>query len=118
MKYFICTTVPHFNQRYETCGDYIDRGRMVQFRISKTEEDYESLVFLHEFIEYTLAVKRGIDLKSIDKFDMQYTGKGEPGDSPDSPYRKEHQFAEKLEKEFAKELGVDWEKYCKVIDAL
>jgi hypothetical protein len=43
---------------------------------------------------------------------------GEPGDAPDSPYRREHFFATSLERLLAAELGVDWAVYEAHVDSL
>lgn len=42
----------------------------------------------------------------------------EPGDDPTAPYFEGHQFATKIEKQVARELGVDWKAYETAIAAL
>jgi hypothetical protein len=42
----------------------------------------------------------------------------EPGHDPKAPYNKEHIFAEKIERQIAEELGVDWEEYSRVVESL
>jgi len=108
-------------QRYDTSGDYYftkdqlniiiskeivrRRGKLVRNRL------VEFLILIHEMVEVLLVVARNISIDKIDEFDMNYKGDSEPGDEPDAPYRKEHQFATKIEKMMAKELGVDWDEY-------
>lgn len=42
----------------------------------------------------------------------------EPGDDPEAPYFEGHQFATKIEKQIARELGVEWKVYEAAITAL
>ena len=115
--------IPHKKQRYETCGDYYLMDGM-QFRISRMNKEAEFLVALHELVEWMLIDKKGIKIKDIDKFDIEFEKnrkKGntdEPGDDRKAPYHKEHIFATKIEKMMAKELGLNWDKYDKMVCAL
>jgi hypothetical protein len=107
-------TIPAKKQRYETCGDYYPEKGIWQFRVSNWTPEYEFLVLMHEFTEWFLTQKRGINEKEISKFDIWFNEEGlpgEPGDHPKAPYKKEHHFAEKVEKLLAKELGINWKKY-------
>ncbi|VVB61608.1 Uncharacterised protein [uncultured archaeon] len=118
--------IPHSRQRYETCGDWIfDDFGDLHIRISDTgNTDYEFLVGIHEQIEAYLCNKRRIKEKDITRFDIQFEknreegNTDEPGDHILAPYRKEHQFATKIERELAKELDIDWNEYSKTIDEL
>lgn len=118
-------TIPHSSQRYETVGDYVQKDETWGFSISDMKNaDYEFLVAVHELIEWYLTQKRGIEEEDITAFDTAYESRrpegdtSEPGDSPDAPYRKEHQFATEIEKRLAEELGVQWEEYDKAVNAL
>lgn len=129
-----CNAIPHKDQRYDTVGDYYsailryhgDKRKTQHFFISKTSADYEFLVLIHEMIEWYLTQKRGIKEKDITNFDLMFEGEcmdgkwtdEEPGDDPRSPYRKEHKFATKIEKMVAKELGVDWDEYERILSEL
>jgi hypothetical protein len=42
----------------------------------------------------------------------------EPGDHPSCPYEREHNFAARVERMIAQELGVDWDAYEKALEAL
>src|SRR5207237_9118850 len=86
---------------------------------------YVMLVAVHELVESMLTRYRGISEESIGSFDMAFEEKrerglvrGEPGDAPDAPYRREHFFATNLERLLAAELGVDWPIYETYIDSL
>lgn len=124
----IClTTVPHAAQRYETVGDWIADGRthLRHVRVSEMgNEDYHFLVGIHEMVEAWLCLKRGISQESVDEFDKQFEAArvegntDEPGHDPNAPYHREHVFAEKIEKLVAEEMGVDWDAYEKVVEAL
>lgn len=100
-------------QRYDTLGDYwVDEAGDWHIRVTGDNpeiaemDDQAFLYALHELIEMKLCIKRGISMQSIDDFDMkQFSGEGEPGDDPNSPYRKEHRFAMLLEHQMAHEMG-------------
>jgi len=112
-------TIPHLSQRYETVGDWeiAPNGDILISVSDMGNEDYSFLVAIHEAIEVWLCRKRGISQEAVDDFDIAYEKKrsegdvSEPGDHPDAPYRKEHQFATRIERLLAEELGVDWEHY-------
>ena len=120
-------TIPHEEQRYPTVGDYWeDADGVVQIRVSRMEDwRYVILVAVHELTEMMLARFRGISEESIGDFDMEFERqrerglvKGEPGDAPGAPYRREHFFATNLERLLAGELGVDWAVYEAHVDGL
>ncbi len=123
MKKIIIKTIPDSHQRYNTVGDYYfdEQGNRV-FAVSDMNNwKYEMLVVVHEMIEAALCEDRGVTDKMIDDFDFTFETKrltdpniGEPGDQPEAPYFKEHQFATKIEKMLAEELGVDWNSYASV----
>lgn len=121
--------IHHKAQRYETVGDYWEgkHGEM-HFRVSKMSKlVFSMLVLIHELIEWILCKTRKISNKSIDAFDKKFeeerkAGKhgqfDEPGDDPRAPYHREHQFATKIEKLLAQELGVDWKEYEREVQSL
>jgi len=110
-------SVPHDQQRYETCGDYTSDGETLTIKVSHTLDDYDFLIAVHELVEAYLCQKRGISGEVIDAFDMAYEAKrpegntDEPGFDNDCPYRREHRFATGIERQIARELGVDWSRY-------
>jgi hypothetical protein len=125
IKNIFIQTIPHERHRYETVGDYfytkdnfILGEEDMQVRVSDMgNEDYEFLVAIHELIEAYLCRKRGIREEDITAFDIAFEklrlegNEDEPGDSPDAPYQKEHQFATKIERQLSDELGVNWDAY-------
>ncbi len=106
--------------KYNTIGDYFgtENARVV---LVADMQDWkkELLVAIHEIVEQSLCFDRGIDEKNITKFDKKFeegnTTNDEPGDQPDAPYYKEHQFATKIEKMLCEELGMTWEEYDNVV---
>jgi hypothetical protein len=122
--------VPHRFQQYETAGNYWwdvgeNGGEILEIRVSRMRDRrYEFLVALHELIEAFLCDGRGIPLSEITRFDVEYERrrrKGEPlepGESRQAPYRREHRFAESMERLMAKELGVKWRKYNRAVERL
>lgn len=119
MKWFI-HTIPHKQQRYDTCGDYIKRRENVlEFRVSVLEEPrMEALIAIHEIVEQTLCEAKGISINTIDAFDLTFTGDGEPGDHIDAPYRDQHRIATFIEKYLARKLGIDWKEYERKLNEL
>ena len=117
--------IPGKDQRYETCGDYFESKGAIQFRISRMFDwRFHMLVFVHELIEWCLVRHRGIKIATIDAFDIQFEerrklglekGDAEPGDDRKAPYYNEHQFATKVERMLAKQLGVNWQQYDKAV---
>ncbi len=117
--------IPHQSQRYNSVGDYQEiEPDCWDFTISETNADYEFLVLIHELVEWFLTQRCGITEKEICAFDMAFEknrkpgNTDEPGHDPKSPYIKEHQFAEKIERLIAKELSISWKDYEKTLNML
>jgi len=121
MSLNICIkTIPHSEQRYDTCGDYWrDPDGTLQVRISDMgDARYEAMVMIHELAEQMLCDARGITCQQIDDFDFAYKGDGEPGFEPDSPYQNEHTIATGIEMMLCAALGIKWADYDKVVTEL
>lgn len=121
----IFDVIPHKKQRYQTCGDYFEKGGDTHIRVSKMNAKHEFLVLIHELIEWFLIKLKGISIKEIDAFDIQFEKDrllglvmGEPGDDPKAPYYDEHQFATLIEKLLAEKLRVNWVKYDEHVNSL
>ena len=121
----VIETIPHERHRYPTVGDYwIDPDNTLQIRVSSLGNELQEVaVAIHELIEVMLCRQRGIDLQSIDEFDMEYERSrtpedqtSEPGDAIDAPYRLEHRFAENIERQFIHEAGIDWDEYNEKVE--
>lgn len=110
-------SIKHKSQRYCTVGDYYFKGKELQVRVSKMNEDYEFLVLVHELIEWFLIKKKDIPIKKIDQWDMNCDDV-EPGNNPKAPYYEEHKFATSIEKKLAKKIGVNWDEYSFIVDSL
>jgi hypothetical protein len=115
----VIETIPHKEQRYDTCGDWLFDGDTLKIFVSKTKDwRYSFLVAVHELIEVGLCKQAGITQQAVDKFDMNFKGKGEPGDDPKAPYRIQHAVATAIERDVALELDVDWQKYEAALNKL
>jgi len=113
-------SLPHSEQRYETVGDWWEKRPNANWHVRVSEMSdwrYMLLVIMHELIEMSLCVQRGIPEERITAYDVAFEANRlpgnveEPGEQPDAPYRREHLFAEQLEHMLADELGVDWKDY-------
>jgi hypothetical protein len=114
-------TIPHKQQRYETPGDWFWKGDTLFIRTSELGDWRMSIsTALHEMVEALLCKQRNIPVSLLDKFDKQYeidrergkyTLEQQPGEDPDAPYKREHFFADIVERLFCNELGVDWNEY-------
>jgi hypothetical protein len=123
-------TIPHHSQQYDTVGNYwrdVDESgaEVLEIRVSRMRDRrHEFLVALHELIEAFLCDWRRIPFDLITHFDIEYENKRhkgeptEPGASVSAPYRREHQFAERVERIVARELEVDWRRYDRAVARL
>jgi hypothetical protein len=126
MLKFDCETISHSQQRYPTVGDYAtDSFGTTHFKISDVGNwKYEFLVAVHEVIEKYLCKAATIMEIDIDTFDLEYEKNrkpqdvDEPGNDPKAPYYRQHQVATFIEKQLAREMGVDWDEYEKTLDNL
>jgi len=120
----IYSTITHAKQRYNTSGDYYFEGGTLNIRVSKTAANHEFLILIHELIEWYLTAQKGVSIETIDAFDKTFEknrkpgNTDEPGDDPNAPYFKEHQFATYIEEQIATELGVNWDKYTQNVNRL
>jgi hypothetical protein len=109
----IIETVPQSRQAYDTAGDWRWRNGTLHITVSAMSNwRYEALVAIHETVEALLCRSRGVSEQAVTAWD---TGPGkrldDPGDDPRSPYHAEHVAATRIEREFAKELAVNWRAY-------
>lgn len=112
MKPIGIISISHKEQRYNTVGDYFENEMGLQFRISNLKNEfYEYLILIHELTEYILIKKKGIPIKLVDEFDMNFKGKGQAGDDPTAPYHDAHIFATLIERLLCSQLEFDWKKY-------
>lgn len=135
----VIKTIPHKDQRYDTCGDWwwedtrgsprfatfdqIPNSELVlQMRVSACGDwRKEMCVAYHELLEALECKARGITQKSVDDFDTtweEHDGIDEPGDDPAAPYYWQHQHAMVAEQHLANCLELPWHEYEKVIFGL
>src|ERR1700752_2174139 len=112
-------TVPHKLQRYNTIGDWLFIKNNLSIIVSRLgNEEMEFLIGVHELVEAYLCRSVGISQQQVDKFDMGFKGKGEPGNNKKAPYRRQHAVATRIEKILAFQLGIDWKDYSNRIETL
>ena len=113
--------IPHQRHRYETVGDWYTNKLTgtLDVKVSQMEDwRYEFLVAVHELIEAGLCRHANVTENQVDRFDMRFTGEGEPGDSPLAPYYQQHQVATVIERDLCKLLGLEWDKYDEAVNSL
>lgn len=130
----IIKTIPHSEQRYPTCGDwFFDDDGKLNIKVSQEMgEDSCFLVAIHELVEVWLAQKRGVTVKEVDDFDIDYEKKhreggilsgkrldeSEPGYDPSCPVFKEHGIATAIETLLCAEMGIPWPEHEKRVESL
>ena len=72
------------------------------------------ILFIHEFIEYTLIKSAGIDPSLIDKFDTDDKSQ-EQYPEEYALYSKFHEMANTIERRFIENLGLSWEEHDRKI---
>ena len=93
--------------RYDDVGDYFD-NTIVAYNFN--DPVIQNAIFLHEFIEFSLIKSAGITPELIDRFDTQPESEKEfPKEF--AAYEKFHELANKIERQFIENLGINWEEY-------
>lgn len=118
-------TIPHTDQRYPTCGDWIWSGDDLKISVSDTgNPDHALLVGVHEMIEAWLCRQNGIDELAVSAFDIAFEASrppddlSEPGDDIEAPYHHEHMMASDIERYLAAVMHIPWKEYEEAICAL
>lgn len=120
-------TIPHNEQRYDTCGDWQMTGTFRHGELHVTVSDLnnwrlEALIGIHELVEAMLCFPAGPTGAEVDNWDMgdkwKENGYPDPGEDPSAPYHKQHRVATVVESLVAAELRVDWRDYTRAIDDL
>lgn len=126
----IIETIPHDQQRYNTCGDWqwVWEGgeETLRIKVSKMKLEpgsqspayMEFAIGIHEAVEAMLCRMSGVTEEMVDKFDnapdvIDRCGKLaiEPGDDRDAPYRQQHCLATGIERILCFALGIAWDDY-------
>ena len=127
IKNTLISVIPHEQQEYETCGNYkyVKELNTNIFTISDTgNDDYNFLIKIHEIIEEHLTRRVGIEEKDILEFDLLFEKEREEGlhsdtdecgDDDRAIYKKQHQFATKIEQMLCDEMNLFWGDYEKII---
>ena len=113
--------IPHQQQRYDTAGDWwldVERDTL-KINISFLGDwKMEACLGIHELIEAIRCMADRVDQTLVDQWDLNFKGKGEPGDDPNAPYHRQHVQASIVERTLARQLGVDWSKYEQKLEEL
>ncbi len=122
--------IPHLEQRYNTCGDWIfDRdgfGDDLTIRVSETGNwKWNVCIAIHELVEALACKANGVTQEQVDAFDLGWKpnfGFEEPGEDPRSPYFTEHSVASLIEKQMfdalIPDVSTEWELYEARLEAL
>lgn len=115
-------TIPHSQQRYNTCGDWqFDSQGNLNIRVSEMGDPRMNfLVARHELDEAMLCWFGGISQEEVDAYDFSHPAAGGDcfSDNLDAPYAQEHNNALAAEWQMARLLGVNWEGYIKRLEEL
>lgn len=128
------TTIPHNDQRYETIGDWLydpESGKVTIYTSDLGDWRMSMACAIHEAIETVLCVQDGVSEEDVSAFDVAYeearkagvaapcgcepTEDSEPGEDRHAPYRKQHAFADGVERLLANQLGVVWDEYAEKV---
>jgi len=114
------SVIPHKLQRYDTLGDWwFSADGHLFIAVSEMPDRRQSmLIAIHELVEALLCDQRGIPERTVSDFDMAHLDCDDPGFLADAPYRREHTFADAIERLMAGEIGVDWLEYEQACEAV
>ena len=113
--------IPHQQQRYDTAGDWqldVEKDTLVINISFLGDWKMEACLGIHELIEAIRCMADRVDQNLVDQWDLNFKGKGEPGDDPAAPYHRQHVQASIVERTLARQLGVDWQKYEQKLEEL
>ena len=99
------------SMRYDDVGDYFD-NTIISYDMKNPI--INNAIMLHEFIEYTLIKSAGIPVSMIDDFDTDDASRHKHKEEY-ALYCKYHRIADKIEREFIENMGIDWKSYQKAI---
>jgi hypothetical protein len=101
-------------------GDWtVDPAGMLHIKVTSTGDwRYDALLAIHELVEALLCRDKDISQDAVDQFDLNFSGKGEPGDEQTAPYYQQHQEAFVIEHTLSFFLTVNFLQYCDQIDVI
>lgn len=122
----IIEDIPHKRQRYDTAGDWFYTGkgkkRTLHIKVSATKKpEFAKLVAIHELVEVMLCERDGVSQREVDAFDFAFKPSevnDEPGDDPNAPYQRQHNFATAVERMLCAAMGLKWDDYAEAIESL
>ena len=116
-------TIPHKEQRYNTCGDWFYEGTTLHIKVSALSDwRREFLVAFHELFEAMWCKHARVSQEDVDQFDLTWQSEGEnatePGDDPTAPYYRGHQMAIAHERLACFALDQNWFDYERELELL
>ena len=107
--------------RYKTVGDWtFDDFGNLQIQVLDTgNEQYNTLIAVHELVEAALCRFAGITSEQVDEWDMKAPFAN--GDGPYTagcPYLMQHNCAEMIERSVCTWMELSWEVYSDFIDKM
>lgn len=105
--------IPHKQQRYDTCGDWMfdEHGDLTILISAMGDWRSEMLVAIHELVEVILCKHDGVTQEAVDTFDQDHPECMEPGDEPTAPYRDQHCFATSVERMVCAAMKMPWSEH-------
>lgn len=100
--------------RYDDVGDYFE-NTIVSYDMN--DDVINNAIMIHEFVEYLLIKSAGLTPEMIDKFDNDWDFVDEHPEEY-KLYEKFHRMANKVERQFIENLGLNWESHEKIINTI
>ena len=122
IKRIIIDFIPLKDMRWHGLGDYYpeEDGVTKIFVADTGNELYNRFIAIHELVENTELIAKGIPVKTIDDYcDKVFAAGGSPtSSSKDSPIHREHCFADCIEYLTVLECGISRKDYDDDIDKI
>lgn len=100
--------------RYDDVGDYYG-DTIVSYDMK--DDIVNNAILIHEFIEYVLIRSAGLSSEMIDMFDNDETAEDRyPKEF--ALYRRFHEMANTIERQFIENLGLDWDTHERHINTV
>jgi len=116
-------TIPHYDQRYDTCGDWqFNAEGNLHIKVSEMGDwRFNFLIARHELDEAMLCKLHNITQEQVDEYDNKHpneAGSDDFSDNFDALYYNQHCDALAAEWIMSRLLYVDWKEYTKKLEKL
>ena len=120
IKRIIIDFIPLKDMRWHGLGDYYpeEDGVTKIFVADTGNELYNRFIAIHELVENTELIAKGIPVKTIDDYcDKMFAAGGSPDSyNTESPINREHAFADAIERALVVECGIKQKDYDEDIE--